>query len=318
MTLISYLKLVEIQTKVASVFPFLIGSIYALFRFEKFNIMNFVIMFISLIPIDMATTAINNYFDYKKAKKKHGFNYESHNAIVKYDLKDSTVLVTIGILIIVATIFGIILYMRTNIIVLLLGAISFFAGIMYSFGPISISRTPLGELFSGVFMGFIIVFISTYIHTFEDNIITLIYSSGILKISVNIKEMFFITLVSIPTILTISNIMLANNICDIEDDIENKRYTLPIYIGKVNALKLYKALYFMIYIDIVILLLLKVEPIISSILLVTLIPVNKNIKLFSEKQTKKDTFVLSVKNFLIINATHVLLLGTSVVIGLIK
>ncbi|MGE5633160.1 MAG: hypothetical protein ACM3TR_19000 [Caulobacteraceae bacterium] len=84
MTLVSFLKLVEIQTKVASVIPFLLGTFYALYRFNRFNLSNFIIMFVSLICFDMATTAINNYIDYKKAHKIHGYNYESHNAIVSY------------------------------------------------------------------------------------------------------------------------------------------------------------------------------------------------------------------------------------------
>lgn len=318
MTLTSYLKLVEIQTKVASVFPFLLGTVYTLYRFKTFNPANFIIMFISLISIDMATTAINNYFDYKKAKKKHGFNYESHNAIVKYGLKEYTVLAVIGVLLTTATVFGIMLYTKTNIMVLILGAISFVAGVMYSFGPVSISHTPLGELFSGIFMGFIIVFISIYIHIFNENILTLTYINGLLNIRIDIKEILYIALVSIPAILTISNIMLANNICDIKDDIENKRYTLPIYIGKSNALKLFKILYRIVYIDIVILIILRIEPIVSVVVLSTLIPVSKNITQFFKKQTKKDTFVLAVKNFLLINGTHVLALGIGVVIKLIK
>ena len=63
---VSFLKLVEIQTKVASMIPFILGTVYSLYRFGKFNGMNFLLMFISLLTVDMATTAVNNYMDYKK------------------------------------------------------------------------------------------------------------------------------------------------------------------------------------------------------------------------------------------------------------
>ena len=86
-------------------------------------------------------------------------------------------------------------------------------------------------------MGFIITFISIYIHVYDQNIITVAYSSGNINIAVNLVEVLYIFILSIPAISGIANIMLANNICDIEDDIENKRYTLPIYIGKERALK---------------------------------------------------------------------------------
>ena len=77
----SFFKLVEIQTKLASVIPFLLGSVYALYRFNEFNIINFILMLISLINVDMMTTAINNYIDYKKANKTYGYNYEKHNEL---------------------------------------------------------------------------------------------------------------------------------------------------------------------------------------------------------------------------------------------
>jgi len=313
MTPISFLKLVEIQTKVASVIPFILGTFYSLYRFNEFSFKNFVVMFISLIAVDMATTTINNYIDYKKAKKTYGYNYESHNAIVGYGLSEKTVLITIGILIGIAVILGIVLFINTNILVLVLGAISFVVGILYSFGPVPISRTPFGEIFSGFFMGFIILFISVYIHVYDNNIVNLIYQEGLLNISINIKEVIYLFLISIPTMFGISNIMLANNICDIEDDIDNSRYTLPIYIGKSRALILFKGLYYLIFINILVLIILKVIPLISLLSLLTLILVNKNIKIFYNKQTKKDTFVLAVKNFVIINTVYILTIAVATI-----
>lgn len=314
MSLASFLKLVEIQTKVASVIPFALGTLYAAYRFERFNFRNFVIMFVSLISIDMATTAINNYYDYKKAKKTHGYNYESHNAIVRYNLKESAVKLTIFALLAAAVIFGILLYLNTNLTVLLLGAMSFAIGILYSFGPVPISRTPMGEIFSGFFMGFVIVFISAYIHAYDMGILYLTYAGNIAAVSFNMAELIFIFLISLPAVTGIANIMLANNICDIEDDIENKRYTLPIYIGKERALKVFKALYYISYVDLLLMLVLGVAPAASAITLFTFIPVRKNIKSFYEKQTKKDTFVLAVKNFMLMNASQVIAIAVALVI----
>lgn len=305
----SFLKLVEIQTKVASFIPFLLGTVYAVYRFDSFNIKNFIIMFISLLSFDMATTAINNYFDYKKAKKLDSFGYNEHNAIVRDNLTESSVKTTICILITLAVVCGILLFLSTNIIILILGVISFLVGILYSFGPIPISRTPFGEVFSGLFMGFIITFIAVYIHIVDLNIVKLAYSNWILSINVNMKEILYIFLISVPAINSIANIMLANNICDREDDIVDKRYTLAVYVGTERALIIFKALYYLVYIDIVVLVILKVFPVVSLVTLLTLIPIYKNIKIFYEKQTKKDTFILAVKNFVIINLVQVFLIG---------
>ncbi|AGB40436.1 1,4-dihydroxy-2-naphthoate octaprenyltransferase [Halobacteroides halobius DSM 5150] len=308
-----FLKLVEIKTKVASMIPFLLGSLYTLYHFNNFNFKNFIFMLISLLTIDMATTAINNYYDYKRANKTHGYNYESHNAIVKNNLKESTVRFIILALLIIAVLFGIILVLNTNFVVLILGVLSFSVGILYSFGPIPISQTPLGEAFSGVFMGFLITFISIYIHVFNQNIAFLLYNQGLLSLHLNIIEITYIFLFSIPLIIGIANIMLANNICDIKDDLENNRYTLPTYIGKSNSLKLFKTLYYLVYLDLILLLIFKVTPLICLITLLTFIPVKKNIDLFMKKQSKADTFILSVKNFIIINVVQLLALSLVII-----
>jgi|LSQX01.1.fsa_nt_gb 1,4-dihydroxy-2-naphthoate octaprenyltransferase len=303
----SFLKLVEIQTKVASMVPFALGTVWALYRYGEFNFLNFLLMLISLLCFDMATTAINNYMDFKKAKKVSGYNYEKHNAIVRDRLKESTVVGVILFLLIVASVSGFILYLQTSPVVLIIGVLSFMVGILYTSGPVPISRMPLGEVFSGFFMGFVIVFLSAFIHVHnKSNIALLSYRENMLTIGLNPAEILRIFFVSLPGILGIANIMLANNICDIEDDIVNKRYTLPICIGKEKALKLFKILYYTAYADILGLILARILPLTSVLILATLPIVNKNIKTFFKEQSKASTFVFSVKNFLIINVTEVL------------
>lgn len=314
MALSSFLKLVELQTKVASLIPFTLGTIYTLFHFEKFNTFNFIIMLISLLSFDMATTVINNYIDYKKAVKKNGYNYENHNAIVRDNLSERIVIFTFLFLFVLALITGIILYLNTNIIILILGGLSFLVGILYSFGPIPISRTPLGEIFSGFFMGFIIVFISIYIHIYNPDIATIALDRELIILKVKIIEIIKIFLVSIPTVNGIANIMLANNICDIKDDIENRRYTLPIYLGKENSLQLFKYIYLFIYIDITILLILKIIPLVSILTLLTILPVYRNIQDFNKEQKKKTTFALSIKNFVLINLIYILTIASGILI----
>lgn len=69
MNIKSFLRFVELPTKVASMIPFLMGTLYALYRFEDFYVLRFGLMFVSLLSFDMATTAINNYYDFKKLPK---------------------------------------------------------------------------------------------------------------------------------------------------------------------------------------------------------------------------------------------------------
>ncbi len=312
MTIASFLKFVEIRTKLASVTPFVIGTLYTLYRYDRFRLENFLIMFISLLSFDMATTAINNYIDYKKANNKKGHNYEEENAIVRHGIKESTALAVVFGLLIVAVTFGVILTLKTDVVVLLMGILCFSIGIIYTFGPIPLSRMPLGEIFSGFFMGFFIMFLAIYIHVFDMDIVMFSLAGNMLGISINFIEILTIFLISIPAITGIGNIMLANNICDVEEDILNKRYTLPHHIGRDNALKLFRALYYIGYISIIVAVILKIGPLIELLALLTLPKLNKNLKAFEKNPSKAKTFGLAVQNFIIINGSIAILLGIDV------
>jgi 1,4-dihydroxy-2-naphthoate octaprenyltransferase len=314
MSIVKLASLVEIRTKAASMIPFVMGTLYAIYYFKEFHLLNFLLMFFSLLCIDMATTAINNYYDFKKAKKKSGYGYDTHNAIVKYQLNEWVVLGVIGLLFCTATVLGIFLVLHTDLVVLALGFISFGIGILYSFGPIPISRLPLGEAFSGLFMGFLIIFISVYIHLIDLPIAQLTYQQGMLSLSFDVIDIAMIFAFSIPAICGIANIMLANNICDREEDIENRRYTLPVYIGNVRALLLYRLLYVASYLDIILLFFIGVHPVWLVLILLTILPLRRNIAKFVAKQSKAETFGLAVKNFMLICGTRVIVLVLSILI----
>ncbi len=309
-----FFKLVEIRTKTASIIPFFMGTLYAFFRFQEFHGFHFLLMLISLLSFDMATTAINNYYDYKRAVKTDGYGYEVHNAVVQYKLKESTVVTVIITLLFVAAVAGFWIFIETDILIFLLGGLSFLVGILYSFGPLAISRMPLGELFSGLFMGFVILFISSYIHLEQGQIVLLMLEDKWLTVHVDIREVLLMLLVSIPAIAGIGNIMLANNICDMEEDVENKRYTLPVYIGKTLALKLFRLVYYVSYLDLIVLYLLGVHPVLLVLVLITFIPLRKNITLFVRNQSKAETFGLAVQNFIILNMARIVVLGAAILL----
>ncbi|MEW8955140.1 1,4-dihydroxy-2-naphthoate polyprenyltransferase [Clostridium sp.] len=314
MSIKSFLKLVEIQTKVASVMPFILGTLYSVYRYKAFDLKNFILMFLSLLCFDMATTAINNYYDYKKATNIKGNDYKKKNIIGSDNLNLNTVRFIIVILVLIAIGAGIILTLNTDIVVLIIGMISFLVGIFYTYGPIPLSRMPLGELFSGFFMGVVIIFLSIYIHIYDTGIIYLGYENNIVSMTVNIKEIIYIFLISVPAFMGISNIMLANNICDVEEDIVNKRFTLPYYIGKENAVKLFKWLYYIAYLDIALIVALRVAPVVLILSILSFKQVKKNIDIFSKEQIKSKTFIMGVKNFIIMTLYQIVLVAIGILI----
>jgi len=298
----AFLKLVEIHTKIASVTPFIWSVVFTGYWFGSLRPGLLLIFFASMISFDMFTTALNNYLDWKRARKRHGYNYEMHNAIVRYGMSERSVVLIITVLIISAVAFGLLLFIYTDVMVLLLGMACFVTGILYSAGPIPISRTPLGEIFSGFVMGYLLPFIVIYFSISGQKPVVLSLDGEFFSVLVNWNAMIPITLALVPTTLLIAGIMLANNICDIEDDTENKRHTLPIYVGKRAALVIYYLINIVCYLDILLGIVLGYLPVLSLITFVPAIRVCKNIMEFSKVQTKKDTFKYSVDNLILVMA----------------
>ena len=311
----AFLKLVEIQTKVASVIPYVTALLYVLYSTKHLNWLNMLVMLFSMVIFDMTVTALNNYFDYKRAEKKHGYNYEIHNSIVQYGLKTSTVKATIAVMVTISAALGLLLVYRTNLITLVLGGLCFFIGFAYSYGPIPISRTPFGEIFSGLTMGLGIPFITYYVNVYDSNVLNLSLVGRGLTVSMDIYQLAGIVLVSLPAVFGIANIMLANNICDIEDDLPNKRYTLPIVVGREKAITLLKILFVLAYVAIVGAVVLGVLPLYSLLALLTIIPLSKNVKMFVANPTKKDTFGAIVGSFVMLNVALLLTIGLGLLDG---
>lgn len=302
----AFLDLVEIRTKVASVFPFLIGTLYAITHYHMFNLKNALLMFFSLLMIDMATTSINNYVDYKKAILKEGYHYETHNPVASrlYDVAHAKN--TITVLLILAVLFGVLLAVQTDINVLLVGMLSFLVGLLYSFGPVPISRTPLGEMFSGFFMGVVIVGLSVYIHIIPLEITQYAISQDEFLLMIKWREIFNILIVGMPMMFFISNIMLANNTCDITEDEKNKRMTLPILIGEQQATKLYLWAVYGAYAAVIVGIMMGALPPILVVALASFPVVRSYSWRFVENPSKAETFVLAVKSFVTFSLIYIL------------
>lgn len=299
MSVRQFLKLVEIQTKVASILPFIIGIVYAVYRYEQINVLILLPLFLSLICIDFATTALNNLIDFQRDSLKEGYHYEVHNAIGHYGLSTKKVKLIIVALIIIGGLLGIGVALMTDVIVFLLGVIAFGIGILYSFGPIPIARTPLGELFSGLFMGFLIFFIVVYTQIVDLGFININVIESVVKLSVDYVEVIILFFISLPMVMGIANIMLANNISDVKEDIKNNRFTLPYFIGHKNSMLLFDALTFVPFIVVTINVGLKLLPVTALLVWLAVLLIKKNADAFHQLQSKEKTFVFVVKNFIL-------------------
>ena len=162
-------------------------------------------------------------------------------------------------------------------------------------------------------MGFGIFWIVIFLNSPEASFAWMGLEQGMLVVRLALLDHFKVALLSLPLVCTIANIMLSNNLCDLETDITNHRYTLVYYIGKATALKLYQGLYLISFIAIVLAVVFKIAPILMIGTLVVGIPVYKNIQLFIQKQEKRTTFALAIKNMIMIHVVQMVLLVISVI-----
>jgi len=255
------------------------------------------VFFASMFLFDLTTTAINNYIDTK-----------TNNQTLQF--KRKTALIIILVLFGISTAFGLYLAYMSDIVIFLIGGLCFLCGVFYTYGPLPISRMPLGEFFSGLFYGFFIPFIILYLNTPKGTFLSFDINSQSVSVELMIWPIASLLLFAIIPFCTTANIMLANNMCDLKKDILVKRHTLPYYVGK-KSIYLYAGIYYMTYLATIVMVVVGILSPICLLSLLTIFIVQKNIKQFMEKQDKATTFILSIKNYVIIMGVNTLLIFIS-------
>jgi 1,4-dihydroxy-2-naphthoate octaprenyltransferase len=261
-----------------------------------------VIFVIAAFIFDLTTTAINNYIDSKDYPEMLPLNRKLSFVIIITMLAISTIM-------------GLYLAYRGGVLVLLIGGLCFLLGIFYTFGPLPISRIPLGELFSGIAYGMLIPFLMFYLNT-PDDYIELDLSLEAINVKFMVWPLVSFLIYSLVTTFTTSNIMLANNTCDLEKDVAVNRHTLVFYIGRKAAVNLYAILYYLCYVAVILMVITKILPVISLIFVLSFPLVQKNINIFRAEQIKAKTFITSIRNFIIINTSFTISLIAGIIFSL--
>lgn len=280
---------IELRTKVASVLPFLIVvTTYIYLQFPSLSLPNTLLYFLSMLCLDMCVTILNHNAGFTNETVVSNYDLDLlNNPYRKYNRMIFSGLLTIGISC------GILLTFRSNIYTLILGALAFGVGIIYSFGPFPLKNTCLGEIASGGTMGFILPLIFIYSQL---NNLPIALSWEVL-----IKGCLFLLVLS----GLIGMIMLGNNICDLEIDKKNSRHTLVVILGLNNSLNLLSLGYLIIYLLIVINTFIGTLPLFTLISLLTIPKVLANLQLFKANCSSKRGFPFIISNFIIITSTLV-------------
>ncbi|MBA0947876.1 1,4-dihydroxy-2-naphthoate polyprenyltransferase [Enterococcus gallinarum] len=306
MSLAVFLEVVEIRTKVASIFPFIMGILFSLVYFHEFHPLNTIIFFVGMILFDLTTTSINNYMDFKKAKSKV-YKYEQ-NVIGREKIPETLVRNMIFGMLALTLLIGLYLTWMTGWLLLLMGLVVCFIGVFYTFGPVPLSRMPLGEVFSGVTMGLGIFAITIYLNTVTQKVfyLDIDFATGTFGLVGHLWAVCAIVLASLPLVFTIANIMLANNLRDLETDIENHRYTLVYYIGRTNGIHLFQGLMLASYGAIVIGFLFGLYQWPILLVFLTLPKIRQNLKEHQASLPHPRSFGYSIKNMILFNSSYAL------------
>ena len=308
-----FLEFVELKTKVASVFPMTIGILWAVYRYQTFDWLNTLLFVLAVLSFDMCATAINNTMDYHKAQDEDYRQQE--NVIGKFQLRFKQMVAIIAGLLGFSVILSLLLVWRTDWLLLPMGVLCFLIGIFYTFGPIPLSRMPLGEVFSGGTMGFGIFFLAVYIQS-PETLLAGQLADPWFSLHIAWKKVLEIGLMSLPLVCLIANIMLANNICDLETDIRNHRYTLVYYIGKGNARFLYFTLSVFPWFLWLLYSILGFLPLWALAGLPLAFLSYKSLERFLKKQVKQETFIEAVKSFVLYGGLYVLVLIGALLLSL--
>src|SRR5699024_2255497 len=247
-------RLLRPHTLTASFVPVFVGTMLAVIYEGSFHLPLFLAMLIASILIQAATNMFNEYYDYKRGldnEKSVGIG----GTIVRDGISPQTVKKLAFVFLAIAALLGVYICLTSSLWIAVIGLISMAVGYFYTGGPYPIAYTPLGELFSGFFMGPVIIGISFFIQT--DDVTCAVF------------------FVSIPIGLFIASIMTSNNIRDRVNDAENGRKTIAILLGHQASIVFLASMFALAFIITIILIIVGMLPYWSFI---TLLAIPKTIQ----------------------------------------
>ena len=252
------------RTLAAALGPTILGAAFSYYAFGALHgtglaIFHTVLIFLAVVSAQIIANLWNELKDFKSGLDA-GQKIGNAGSLTRGAVTPKLISTMIKVLMIVPIIIGLYLSATITWWYIPAGIICILISFLYSGGPKPISRTPFGEISSGIAMGFAIVLITGYAWTRERSLAFLIPA--------------------LPATLLVGSIMLTNNIRDIRNDENHGRRTLPIVLGRDRAISLMSITYIFNFIWIGAWIYLKVLPIPALLALIAIIPAFKTINIF--------------------------------------
>lgn len=292
-------ELGEVYTSPLNLFLILLGVSFSTYHYNHTWNWRIILYVLIILFFHVAVNIFNNYMDYKNASDAHDYKVKS-NIIGRENLNLTTVKKTFLFFLALASFFGLLLVWSTNLVLLGLGMLGFYVGLFYSSGPKPLNSLPIAETVTSLFSGFVIPLIGAYLCLYD-------------QVDFSFHTIKLIFFISLPMVVMMFNNLLANNTCDLEEDIVNGRKTLVYYLGKKKAVQLFKIVFIFNFLWLILLVYLKLAPF-PILVLVLLFPKYwKSLSPYFEVQDKQKTFPVALKNMAAIMMLYPILYTIGVV-----
>ena len=225
------IPLMRPRTLAAAFSPVFIGATFSYYAFGAAHgtglaLFHSLLIFLAVVCAQIVANMWNEYCDFKSGLD-HGQKIGNAGSVTRGAISMSLLLNLIKGFTVISLLIGIYLSATITWWYIPAGLLCILISFLYSGGPKPISRTPFGEIASGLAMGLAIVLITSYAWTRELS--------------------WALWIPTIPSIYLVGAIMLTNNIRDYENDKSHGRRTLPIVLGRDRALNVMSTGYFFIY-----------------------------------------------------------------------
>lgn len=179
------------------------------------------VLLVICVLMQSSVNTFNDYYDFVKGSDSTDDDVEESDATLVYNNVNPRSALRLGIgFLVAAFVLGAYVIYHAGWIPLAIGVVGAFFVVVYSAGKTPLSYLPLGEAVSGAVMGGLIPLACYQALTGYMNWLMLLWA--------------------VPEIIGVGLIMLTNNTCDIEKDIEAGRRTLPVLIGRAKARTFYR------------------------------------------------------------------------------
>src|SRR5215207_11639214 len=227
------------RTLPAAIAPVLVGTAAAVENVEDIHVGAFLAALVGSIFIQIGTNLANDYSDAKRgadtADRLGPVRVTSWGLVAP-----RRVLVATWIAFAVAVAAGIYLATVAGVVILIVGAASILAGVLYTGGPRPYGYAGLGELFVFLFFGLVAVNGSYY---------------------VQLEELEWLPFgLSVAVGFLATAILVVNNVRDIETDRRVGKNTLAVRIGREGARRLYVGLVGLAYVTLAVILVVEGGP----------------------------------------------------------